>query len=491
MKARIFTVFILTASLAFVLKGAVVAQNPQPAFYSKSDEGMASASASANVELVSQIGDDWDSWDVAVSGDFAYVADDTSGLRVISISNPSAPVEVGRYATDASGVAVSGDYAYVAAYGGGLRIINVANPSSPTEVGSYNTPGQAYSVVVSGTYAYVADGSAGLRIIHVSNPEAPTEAGFYDTPGTAHEVAVVGNYAYVAEGEPPDSFVGLRVINVSNPGNPTLSGSLDLGGLVCEGVAVADGYAYVTTWSGGLHIVNVSDPENPWEVSAINPSGTERGVTVVDHYAYLASSNLYIVDVSSPASPELIGTYGTGRSLRDLAVVGRYVFVAEEYARLVILWHAFPASADIPVSGGTLTVPADSTHYLFPANTFTDIVVITHTARFPGNAPSTGNLTGISHFFDVTAVYSSTGQPAYPTQPYTITVQYTDTEKGPAIEETLGLYWWDGSDWSQEGITSTVNTVNNMVTAQADHFSLFAVLGETRRVYLPLVLRNY
>jgi len=77
-----------------------------------------------------------------------------------------------------------------------------------------------------------------------------------------------------------------------------------------------------------------------------------------------------------------------------------------------------------------------------------------------------------------------------PGNTYTITVQYTDTETGPAIENTLGLHWWDGSIWSQQGITSSVNITDNLVTAQVDHLSLFAVLGETRRVFLPLVLKN-
>jgi hypothetical protein len=63
------------------------------------------------------------------------------------------------------GVAVSGSYAYVADANDGLRIIDVSTPSSPVEVGSYNTGGSAWSVTVSGSYDYVADGEDGLYII--------------------------------------------------------------------------------------------------------------------------------------------------------------------------------------------------------------------------------------------------------------------------------------------------------------------------------------
>jgi len=101
-------------------------------------------------------------------------------------------------------------------------------------------------------------------------------------------------------------------------------------------------------------------------------------------------------------------------------------------------------------------------------------------------------LVGIGHTFEVTAVYSDTGQPAQlaPGQTYTITVHYTDAEKGPAIENTLALYYWDGSRWVKEA-SSAVDTAANTIIAHPSHLSLWAVLGETRRVYLPLVLRNY
>ncbi len=66
------------------------------------------------------------------------------------------------------GVFVSGSYAYVADGTSGLQIIDVSNPVSPALAGSYDTPGYAHGVSVSGSYAYVADGGSGLGIIDVS-----------------------------------------------------------------------------------------------------------------------------------------------------------------------------------------------------------------------------------------------------------------------------------------------------------------------------------
>ena len=140
--------------------------------------------------------------DVCVVGQYAYVADGDAGLRIIDVSTPSSPTEVGFFDTEgnAYGVYVLDRYAYVADGDAGLRIVDISRPSSPTEVGFFDTGGTAKGIYVLGFYAYVADGSAGLRIIDVSRSSSPTEVGFYDTGGSATGVCVLENVAYVADG---------------------------------------------------------------------------------------------------------------------------------------------------------------------------------------------------------------------------------------------------------------------------------------------------
>ncbi|MCK4543972.1 T9SS type A sorting domain-containing protein, partial [candidate division WOR-3 bacterium] len=90
--------------------------------------------------------------------------------------------------------------AYVADYNDGLRLINVSNPTSPTEIGFYDTGDEAWGVYVKDTIAYVADGGDGLRLINVANPTSPTEIGFYDTGDYAQGVYVQDTIVYVADG---------------------------------------------------------------------------------------------------------------------------------------------------------------------------------------------------------------------------------------------------------------------------------------------------
>ncbi len=46
------------------------------------------------------------------------------------------------------GVEVSGSYAYVADCRSGLRVLDISIPANPVEVGYYDTPGRANDVVV-------------------------------------------------------------------------------------------------------------------------------------------------------------------------------------------------------------------------------------------------------------------------------------------------------------------------------------------------------
>ncbi len=74
-----------------------------------------SAQESENVELIGTLYQPW-SWamDVEISGDYAFAVTMNSGLRIVDISNPSAPFEVGYYDTphSANGIAVSGSYTF-------------------------------------------------------------------------------------------------------------------------------------------------------------------------------------------------------------------------------------------------------------------------------------------------------------------------------------------------------------------------------------------
>ncbi len=72
----------------------------------------------------------------------------------------------GSYDTSGSArdVAVSGGYAYVADNDDGLVVVDVNDPTNPVRAGGYDTSGYAHGVAVAGGYAYVANENSGLVV---------------------------------------------------------------------------------------------------------------------------------------------------------------------------------------------------------------------------------------------------------------------------------------------------------------------------------------
>lgn len=95
------------------------------------------------------------------------------------------PVRVGGYDTSgfASGVAVSGNYAYVAdGTAGGLQVIDVSNPANPRRVGG-NSLVDARGFMVAGTNVFVAAGYDGLVILDLFRPSLRLELVSPQQPG--------------------------------------------------------------------------------------------------------------------------------------------------------------------------------------------------------------------------------------------------------------------------------------------------------------------
>ena len=215
-------------------------------------------------------------YDVAVSGDYAYVVTGSTGddLEIFDISDPTSPTKVGGSdaADFAQNIAVSGNYAYVVsgATGDDLEIFDVSDPTSPIKVGGAAAAAQANDVVVSGNYAYVVTNSTGddLEIFDISDPTNPVKVGGASTVEQAYDIAVSGDYAYLTTSE------DLEVFDVSNPTNPIRIGSAATAD-TARGVAVTGNYAYVVTSS-------IGDDLEIFELSGVRAPTGEIGTLLVD-----------------------------------------------------------------------------------------------------------------------------------------------------------------------------------------------------------------
>jgi hypothetical protein len=142
-----------------------------------------------------------------------------------------------------------------------------------------------------------------------------------------------------------------------------------------------------------------------------------------------------------------------------------------------------PASAAILPEGGTLTYeyPNHATTLEVPPGALSAPTVFTISYHLPPTA--TGELRGMDHYFQLESEQTSFDPPL------TLTVSYSEEVRGPIIPGTESLYRWQDSMWVTEGITLADRWAAGF-SAQVDHLSLFGVLGNTNRMYLPLAMRH-
>ena len=275
----------------------------------------------------------------------------TSAVTTVTMKTYGSPVARGSFNTPGSGLAtvVQGSLAFIADGASGLRILDVNDPDAPVQVSSYAPTGIVYGVCIRSNLLYLALGTNGLEIVNVSNPTLPVRVGGCDTPGTAFNVEVQGGIAYVADGS-----AGLQIISVTNPASPTILASYNTDGIAYD-VRVSYEHAFIADGLSGLHIANVSTPTNPSFVSLYETLGTAFAVRIVGSRAYVAdgAQGLLVLDVEDPATPSLLGAFSNGGNVVGLDVSGTLVMLANNTGGYLVLDATTPASISLVGSNST------------------------------------------------------------------------------------------------------------------------------------------
>lgn len=157
---------------------------------------------------------------VAMLGSAVFVAGSGTGLEVLDMSNPSAPILQSTYpAFEAGVIRVSGSTVFIAD-SAGLQILNMSNTSAPVLRSIYRGATSISDVAISGSAVFVADWTAGLQVLDVSNLSQPILRSTYPAVGADVGVVVSGSTVFVA-----DDTGGLRIFDVSNLNTPILKGT--------------------------------------------------------------------------------------------------------------------------------------------------------------------------------------------------------------------------------------------------------------------------
>jgi len=265
---------------------------------------------------------------------YIYAADLVGGLAILDVGNARNPRVIGRQNTagQAFDVAVKGDYAYIADGCGGLQTIDIRPDKIGTEwVNQYDASGFAYAVDVYKDYAYIADGEGGLRIVDANDPSTATLKAQFRIPSSAYDVKVHDGYAYIAAGE-----AGLLVIDIRNPTEPQAVAQIQTSNLAW-GVTVSENYVYIA--ADELWIVDISNPENPKVVAVHQIEGYAYKTLIVGKHAYIAAldGGIQILDITQPEKLNIIGHYDTGDIARSIDVSGNYAYVADSVSGIQVV----------------------------------------------------------------------------------------------------------------------------------------------------------
>jgi hypothetical protein len=276
-------------------------------------------------------------YDLAVDGDRVAVVGlgNPGKLQLFGVEVPSSPSDAGSFAASSNpyGVAVAGGYAYLSAF----QKLQVVNLQTSTQAGSCDLPGSGQDIALAGDYALVPDG-AGMMIVRVADPAAPELVGNYPTSYYAASVQVRGSYAFLASGTGPE----VEVLDIRNPVNP-IRAALYLASGNLYGIALS-GDRLLIARDGGVEIVDISDPENPAFLGALIGFNA-RCVAASGDFGVagdLNAAQLRVFSLRDPVNPQLIGIRPVAERITSLQLSGRHAYLASYFLasglQVVDLW---------------------------------------------------------------------------------------------------------------------------------------------------------
>lgn len=196
---------------------------------------------------------------VILQEDYAYIAGGNNGFSIVNISNPIEPSLVKTTVIPDQGYAydidVLGDYAFVAG-STHLYIYDISNPSQPLEIGRYSDDFFPHKVRVHENLAFIANNNGQLRIIDVSDRTQPQLITDHSFGNIITDMAVQGNYLFISGGQYAN--YGVQVLEISDASQPKLVGFIQTSdfnimpySLALDGAQIA-----VANFAGGVLILD-------------------------------------------------------------------------------------------------------------------------------------------------------------------------------------------------------------------------------------------
>ena len=263
--------------------------------------------------------DNWGVW-ADPQRNRAYIASEPSGLAVVNIADLNAPhVDTCVLTADqAEDVWVDDDRAYVSDYRAGFRILDVSDPTHPTDLGGFDSLHMPVDAAVArDSFAFVSWWAPPyFRAFDVSDPVHPVAAGGGLVETTPEDMVLRDTLVYLA------GRLRFNVVNVARPREPVLAGSCVIGDATSASVSIRETLAYVGNFVGD--VVNVRDPANPQVVGRFGRGAWN--VSVRDTFAFVSCGGILVYSVADPGEPTLIDSFSVGSGTYWVEAAGSLLY---------------------------------------------------------------------------------------------------------------------------------------------------------------------
>lgn len=240
---------------------------------------------------------------IVKSGSWVYVADGSWGLTILDALYPTDPTFHDEFVTQGDtcyNVDISGNYAFLACGSDGIRVINISGTIFEVPGSPFSTPGSARDIKIVDDKAYIAD-TSGVYVYQItglpSNFTGMNTIDSFTTDVEACGIDALDNRVYVANGE-----YGFFVWDLS-------AGSIqriETGG-TCTDIAVKDKTIYIVDSQDGLGIFDYSRTELlPDLVGYQDTGGRPRGLAVTEDRVCVADGEDGLYVFESEIRPELL-----------------------------------------------------------------------------------------------------------------------------------------------------------------------------------------
>ncbi|MBC8277596.1 MAG: T9SS type A sorting domain-containing protein [FCB group bacterium] len=247
------------------------------------------------------------------------------GIYLFDVSNPEVPVQNGDYLWGrALDVAVSGDYAFLASGIEGLKVIDISDPENLQEAAQLQLPGHAENIRIRDNYAFVATDASGLTVIDITIPTIPVMAVSLTIPGDVNFIEIDGDFAYLM-----CSLSDLRIIDISNPLSPNEIGYFDPADYDVRDIVINGNLAYVTTSDKKIITLDISNPASPYLVNELELDYFVKTLALCGDYLYSAGTITHsVLDCSNPQNLILLESFEYGGDCSDLKIYDNYLFAS-------------------------------------------------------------------------------------------------------------------------------------------------------------------